>query len=206
MSDPSHPEAGPAPASVYLLAGHLDAALAIGEDLNKVHYGWPGPSPRELEDIAANRAGQRNAVERIRMLELMLLSRILIGREWAADLTSKNESFGAIARLYVSSTAILADAAEECADSTEIDFDTGDGLTAYVRSRGLIAADAPALDDASPLAVNDDLLVARRFRLGLLLDLVSTFLNALEGEYDLFVEIKNNGEPASIDQPAAAPA
>jgi hypothetical protein len=40
----------------------------------------------------------------------------------------------------------------------------------------------------------------------LLLDLVSTFLNALEGEYDLFVEIKNNGEPASIDQPAAAPA
>jgi hypothetical protein len=206
MSDPSHPEAGPAPASVYLLAGHLDAALAIGEDLNKVHYGWPGPSPRELEDIAANRTGQRNAVERIRMLELMLLSRILIGREWAADLTSKNESFGVIARLYVSSTAILADAAEECADSTEIDFDTGDGLTAYVRSRGLIAADAPALDDASPLTVNDDLLVARRFRLGLLLDLVSTFLNALEGEYDLFVEIKNNGEPASIDQPAAAPA
>ena len=37
----------PAPASVYLLAEHLDAALAAGEDLIGVLYVWSGTPPRE---------------------------------------------------------------------------------------------------------------------------------------------------------------
>ncbi len=206
MSDASHPEPSLAPTSVYLLAEHLDAALAVGEDLNKISYVWPGPSPREPEDITKIRARQRDAVERIRTLELTLLSRILVGRDRAEELASENKTFSAIARLYVSSTAILVDAVDECADSTEVDFDTGDGLTAFVRSRGLLAEDAPALDDASPIKLDDAFLVARRLRLGVLLDLVSAFLNALEAEYDLFFESESSGEPASKGQPAAAPA
>ena len=41
-----------APASVYLLAEHLDAALAAGEDLTSVLFIWPGPPPRDTERIA----------------------------------------------------------------------------------------------------------------------------------------------------------
>ncbi|MGI9403560.1 MAG: hypothetical protein ACR2OF_03495 [Hyphomicrobium sp.] len=206
MSDASQPEPSPAPASVHLLAEHLDAVLAAGEDLNKVRYVWFGPLPREPEDIAKNCAGQRDAVERIRTLELALLSRILTGREWADELAANDDSFSAIAQLYVSTTSIFIDAVEECADSTAVDFDTGDGLTAYMRSRGLIEADAPALDDASPIKVDDEFLVARRLRLGALLDLVSAFLDALEVEYNLFGDSESSSEPASTDQPAAVPA
>ena len=205
MSDASHPRPGLAPASVYLLAEHLDAALAAGEDLNDVRYVCLGPSPRDPEGIAKIRAGQRDAIERIRALELALLSRILAGRKWADDLASKDERFSAMARLYVSTTAILVDAVDECADSTDVDFDTGDGWTAYVRSRGLIAVDCPALSDDSPITIDDEFLVARRLRLGVLLNLVSALLDALEVEYDLFVENENSGEPVSVDQPAAAP-
>ncbi|MGI9403433.1 MAG: hypothetical protein ACR2OF_02845 [Hyphomicrobium sp.] len=203
MSDA--PQPGLAPASVYLLAEHLDAVLAAGEDLSNVCYIWLGPLPREPQGIAKIRAGQRDAVERIRALELTLLSRILAGREWADDLASKDERFSAVAGLYVSTTAILVDAVDECADSTAVDFDTGDGVTAYVRSRGLIAEDAPALNDDSPITIDDAFLVARRLRLGALLDLVSAFLDALEVEYNLFVESESSGELVSVDQPAAAP-
>jgi len=48
--------------------------------------------------------------------------------------------------------------------------------------------------------------VARRLRLGVLLDLVSAFLDALEVEYDLFVDSESGREPASLHQPAATPA
>lgn len=205
MSDASHSQPGLAPASVYLLAEHLDAALAAGEDLHNIRHIWLGPSPREPEGIAKIRAGQRDTVERIRALELALLSRMLAGRKWADDLASKDESFSAMAGLYVSTTAILVDAVDECADSTAVDFDTGDGWTAYVRSRGLIAEDSPALSDDSPITIDDTFLVARRLRLGALLDLVAAFLDALEVEYNLFVECESSGEPVSVDQPAAAP-
>jgi hypothetical protein len=50
----------------------------------------------------------------------------------------------------------------------------------------------------------DRFLVARRVPLGVLLDLVATFLDALEAEFDLFVERKGDGEPAS-GPPALAP-
>jgi hypothetical protein len=206
MPDATRPEPVLAPANVYLLAEHLDAALAAGEDLNSVKYVWLGPSPRELEDISEIRARQRDAIERIRTLELTLMSRIFAARDRANELASENKRFSAIARLYVSSTAILIDALEECADSTDVDFDTGDGLTAFVRSRGLLAEDAPALDDAAPIKLDDAFLVARRLRLGVLLDLVSAFLDALDAEYNLFFESDTSGEPALTDQPAAAPA
>lgn len=206
MSDTAHSESNLAPANVFLLAEHLDAALAAGEDLNNVRWVWLEPAPREADGIAEIRARQRDTVERIRTLELTLLSRILMGRDRADELASENKRFSAIARLYVSSTAILVDAVEECADSTEVDFDTGDGLTAFVRSRGLLAEDAPALDDAAPIKLDDAFLVARRLRLGVLLDLVSAFLDALEAEYNLFFESDNSGEPASTGQPAAVPA
>ena len=78
----------PAPVSVYLLAEHLDAALAAGEDLTSVLFIWPGPQPREPEGIAELRAGQRAAIERIRTFELALLSRVIKGREWAAEVAA----------------------------------------------------------------------------------------------------------------------
>jgi hypothetical protein len=145
-----------APASVYLLAEHLDAALAAGEDLTSVLFIWPGPPPRDPERIADLRAGQRAAIERIRTFELALIARIL---------------------------------------------NAGNGLIGYVRSRGMIAADAPGIVDTAPLVAGENFLVARRIPLGALLDLVAQFLDTLEGEYDLFFAYKDGGSAFSL--PAA---
>lgn len=190
-----------APASVYLLAEHLDAALAAGEDLTGVLFIWSGPPPRESERIAELRAGQRDAIDRIRSFELALLSRIVKGREWATEVAALDERFAMMARLYLAGTATLLDAVEECADLSAADFDAGAGLVAYARSRGIIAADAPGLNDLVPLVAGENFLVVRRIPLGDLLDLVASFLDALEAEYDLFPRYKDGGSAFSL--PAA---
>lgn len=190
-----------APASVYMLAEHLDAALAAGEDLTSVLFIWSGPPPRDAERIAELRAGQREAIERMRTFELTLLSRILKGREWAAEVAESEESFAMMAKLYLAGTAVLMDAIAECADVSSTDFDAGDGLMAYVRSRGLIAADAPTLSDTTPLCAGEDFLVVKRIPLGPLLDLVAQFLDTLEAEYELFFRFEKKAD-YSFDLPA----
>ncbi len=205
MSDASKTLARPAPHSVYLLAEHLDAALAAGEDLARVRYVWTEAPPRSAEAIAKIRAGQRGAVERIKTFELTLIARLLKAREWAAAVASDDERFSGVTRLYVAGTAILLDAVAECGDLSATDFDTGDDLIAYLRSRGLIAEDAPAIADTAPIAAGDGFLVARRVPLGVLLDLVATFLDALEAEFDLFVELPKRKDAGEPSRPADVP-
>lgn len=190
-----------APVGVYLLAEHLDAALAAGEDLTGVLFIWPGPPPREPEKIAELRAGQRAAIERIRTFELALIARVLKGRDWAEDVAQSQDRFAAMARLYLAGTAVLLDAVAECADISAADFDAGDGLTAYLRSRGMIAADAPTIADGVPLVAGEGFLVARRVPLGALMDLVAMFLDTLEAEYDLFFKYEDGGSAFGL--PAA---
>jgi len=192
-----------APASVYLLAEHLDVALAAGEDLTGVLHVRSGPPPRDDAELIDFRAGRRAAIEQIRTFELALIARLLMGREWAVTVATEDERFQPVARLYVAGTATLVDAVAECADLSSEDFDTGDDLTAYMRSRGLIAADAAGLSDAAPIAANEAFLVAKRAPLGVVLDLVASFLDALEAEFDLFPALENeNGRglspPASL--------
>jgi hypothetical protein len=188
----------PTPASVYLLAEHLDAALAAGEDLTSVLHVWSGPPPRDAAELIEFRAGRREAIEKIRTFELAMLARLLMGREWAVTVATENERFQPVARLYVAGTATLLDAVAECADLSGEDFNTGDDLTAYMRGRGLIAADAAGLSDAAPIAANEMFLVAKRAPLGVLLDLVASFLDALEAEFDLFPALGNeNGRGLS---------
>jgi len=205
MSDASKTLARPAPHSVYLLAEHLDAALAAGEDLARVRYVWSEAPPRSAEAIAKIRAGQRGAVERIKMFELALIARLLKAREWAAAVADDDERFAGITRLYIAGTAILLDAVAECGDLSATDFDTGDDLIAYLRSRGLIAEDAPAIADTAPISAGDGFLVARRVPLGVLLDLVATFLDALEAEFDLFVELPKRKDAGKPTRPAGVP-
>ncbi|HUJ37109.1 MAG TPA: hypothetical protein VLW88_05480 [Hyphomicrobium sp.] len=203
LSDSPLKRLRPAPGSVYLLAEHLDAALAAGEDLTGVLFVWSGAPPREDAELIEFRAQRREAIERIRTFELMLIARLLKGREWAVTVATEDERFQPVARLYVAGTGTLLDAVAECADLSSEDFETGDDLTAYVRSRGLIAADAAGLCDTAPLAANEAFLVAKRAPLGVLLDLVASFLDALEAEFDLFPALENeNGRglrpPASL--------
>jgi hypothetical protein len=191
-------EANRAPLSVYMLADHLDAALAAGEDLVARGADWRilADAPGNMQTFAER---QRTIVEDVRGLELMLMARIIKSRDHARALAQADPRFGAVANLFVSGTAILMDAIGECSDATAEDFNTGDGLIAYVRGRGLIAPDAASVSHASQLTIDDNFLVAKRAALGPLMDMAAAFLDALEAHYDLFGEHKPAEAAPEID-------
>ena len=189
----------PAPDFVCLLADHLDAALAAGEDLLTAAHGWRLADLSDADAIAASRAAQRATVEKIRALELAVVAHVLKARERTDDLARTEPFLKSPARLFHAGTVVLADAVSECGDATGIDFDTGDGLTAYLRSRGLIAPDAPALPDDVKLKVTEEFLLVRRIPLGPLMDLVAMFLDRLDLLYGLYA-------PQDEPQPASMPA
>lgn len=188
------------PVSAYLLADHLDAALAAGEDLLAISAS-PGAGAAMAfgHEIAGVRAGQRRLVENIRSLELALVARLLRARERAGELAATDARFKAIASLFVGGTAPLVDAVAECGDASELDFDTADDTLAYLRQRNLVAGDAEMLEDGAKIDIEDDFLVARRIALGPLLDLTASFLDALELHFDLY-EVEVAGDmPASAE-------
>lgn len=183
-----------APAVVYLLADHLDSALAAGEDLLKSTFSWNAGDARVPADLAERRREEREAIDAARTLEMVLLTRVLKSREGAEELAKADVRFRPIARLYVSGTEIIADAAGELADETSYTFDAGDGITAYLRARGLIADDEAAPLDAASLPVTEEFRVAGRMQLGALLDLVAMFLDTLETHYDLYAEPERSAD------------
>jgi hypothetical protein len=179
------PARAAAPAVVYLLADHLDSALAAGEDLLKSPLPWNTGDAR-ADALPEMRREEREAIDAARTLEMVLLARVLKSREGALDLAKVEVLFKPLARLYVGATEIVAEAAAELSDETAYAFDAGDGVTGYLRARGLIAEDAPAPLEAATLTVTEEFRVAGRMPLGSLLDLVATFLDSLETHYDLY--------------------
>lgn len=176
-------------AAAYLLADHLDAMLAVGEDLLKVHRvvfaEVPKPRPQDVRDLVAV---QRRCVDAIRTLEMTLTLRGLRARERAEELRRSDDRVAAIAGLFVGGTAPLEEAARELGDWTETDFQTGDEIAEYLRGRGLIAPDSAGVVSLDQLVVTTDFRVVRRVELGPLLDLTAAFLDALELFYDLYEE------------------
>lgn len=186
--------ARPAPSDVYLLADHLDAILATGEDLTRCVVPTQSGGARKASDIAREREDERIAVETIRGLEAAVVARCLKSRERAEELGRRDPRFATITKLYVAGTAVMIEAVSEFGDPTHNDFENGNGILAYLRGRALIAADAIALSDSQTIAVDEDMLVTRRIRLGDLLDLSAMFLNTIEIYYDLYESDGEGGD------------
>jgi hypothetical protein len=194
------------PAAVYLLADNLDAALAAGEDLLKSCITWHAGNSRSAEEVATRRAEERSAAEATRTLEMIAVARLLKSRERAAELAKVDPHIKPIAKLYNAGTALLADAIQELGDPAAHDFDAGDGITSYLRTRGLIPADVAAPDEAQELAVTEDLLIGGRIALGTLMDLVAMFLDTLEIHYDLYEESERRRGRSLLDRLASVSA
>lgn len=180
-------QAARAPLSVYMLADHLDATLAAGEDIVARGLQWRALAENP-GDPAVFAARQRKIVDEIRALELLLVGRVLKARTHALTLSEYDDRFRVVAKLFASGTAILLDAVAESGDARNADFDTADEVITYVRSRGLIAPDAAVVRRASDLTIDDNFLVVKRIALGPLLDMAAAFLDALDVQYELFVE------------------
>ena len=192
-------DANIAPAIVYLLADNLDTALAAGEDLLKSTIVWQSRDHDDGEDLSAQRALERKAVETCRATEMVLVARVLKSRESALELARGEPQFKPIAKMYAAGTTLLADAVGEIADGTKELFDSGNCIAAYLRSRGMIAEDAAAPREAETLAVSEDFRVCGRVALGPLMDLIATLLDALDRQYDLYHDLEEGGARRGLD-------
>jgi hypothetical protein len=195
------------PTVAYQLADHLDAALAAAEDLAEAGQQWVPATAREGYALAAEMAGERQVIERVRMFEAVLIGRVLKARKRAQALVREAGDFAGMTRLFVGGTAALVDAVEELGDSTRGDFDTADCHIAYLRSRGVIDQEAADLPEARMISLGDGtFLVAGRIALAPLTELIIAFLDALDAHYDLYPDDESGGDEAMAwaDMVAAA--
>ena len=183
-AQPKHP-------GLYLLGDHLDAALAMGEDLltEKVAL-VEATQPLTMARLVRQNRELSEFLGTVRTLELSLTARLLQARKRAEEMKRHETRLRPLIALFVAGTAPLVDAAAELGDTTARDFDTGDTASSFLRSRGLIARDAAGLERLSQLAVTEDYQVAGRIRLGTLLDLVATFLDTLDLVFDIYEETR----------------
>ena len=175
--------------SIYLLGDHLDAALAMGEDLltEKVALDTPaGKSP--LRDWMRQNRDLNDFLTTVRTLEYAMTARLLQARKRAEDLKRSETRLRPLIALFVAGTAPLADAADELGDTDARDFDSADAALTFLRGRGLLAADAAGLEGLPRLAIGEDYQIAGRIRLGTLLDLVATFLDTLDLLFDIYAD------------------
>ena len=196
--------------SIYLLGDHLDAALAMGEDLlaEKLALLDAVETPTRGYLLRQSRA-LNQFLATVRCLELAMIARLLEARRRAEDLKRREGRLRPLAALLAAGTAPLVDAVAELGDTSTRDFDTGDTASAFLRSRNLIARDAAGFAEMAQLAVSEDYPVAGRVRLGTLLDLIAAFLDALDDQFDLYPEEASSsgtrgGEARPISPPQRA--
>jgi hypothetical protein len=169
--------------SLHLLRDHLDAALALGEDLLAIELTLAAPERPGLRGWLRHTRELDAFMGSVRTLEYALTARLLQARSRAAELRGEDARLRPFLALLMAGTAPLLDAAAELGETEARAFDGADDTLAFLRSRGLLAADAASLELVSRLVVSDDYQVARRIPLGTLLDLVATFLETLDRLY-----------------------
>jgi len=186
--------------TIYLLSDHLDAALAMGEDLLTERVVLAEAEQKLNMSRLLRQSGEvADFLNSVRTLELSLIARLLQARRRAEEIKRSETRLKPLILLFVGGTAALVDAAEELGDTTNQAFATGDAAQAFLRSRGILARDAAGLEQMSQLMVTEELLVAGRIRLGTLLDLIATFLDTLDVMFELYQD-----DPAVATAPAAA--
>ena len=187
--------------TIFLLSDHLDAALAMGEDLLTERVVLAEAEQKLNMSRLLRQTGEvADFLDGVRTLELSLIARLLQARRRAEEIKRSETRLKPLISLFVGGTAALVDAAEELGDTTNQAFATGDAAQAFLRSRGILARDAAGLEQLSQLTVTEEFLVAGRIRLGTLLDLVATFLDTLDVMFDLYQD-----EPAVAAAGVALP-
>lgn len=174
------PECNP---SLHLLRDHLDAALALGDNLLAAELILAASDQPGLRDWIRHTRNLDAFLGSLRTLEYAMTARLLQARRRADELRGDDARLRPFVALFVAGTAPLVDAAAELGDVDARAFDAADAELAFLRSRGLLAPDAAGLELVSRLAVSDDYQVAGRIPLGTLLDLVATFLETLDRLY-----------------------
>ena len=193
------------PPCIYLLGDHLDAILAAGEDLTATVLKLAPPTVGGgVAELEARQAALANFIARLRTLEAALVARVLQARRRAEEIPRPDAHMKPLISLFLSGTAILLDAVEDYGDPSGIAFHAGADGFYFLRDRGLIAPDAASLPVSGSLAANDSYVIVGRVSLGPLMDLTSTFLDALDMRFNLYYDDDIEDQPERPDPAPAA--
>ncbi len=181
--------------AIYQLADHLDATLAMGEDLLAETL---AVAPLARGDgnaaIIARQAALTEFARRVRTLELGMTARLLQARVRASTIVDVHPRFAPIIKLLIGSTAQLADAAarfgEGLGDISEFALASGPDVLSYLASRSVVGADAATQSALTALSISEDFVLMQTIHLGPLLDMVGQFLESLDLAFDLYGEQK----------------
>lgn len=178
----------PVDQGIYLLADHLDAALAAGEDLLASELAAPAGFGRSLYGEETNAVA--TFVNNLKRLEAALAARILQARRCATELPRQEPLVRGVINLFLASTASALALVEHFARLHEgATFDPS-YLTphAVLRSRGLLAPDAAELPPFERVVVTENYLIGGVLRLGEILNVVATTLDTLDNHFDLYLD------------------
>jgi hypothetical protein len=176
-------------ASLYLLRDHLEAALAMGEDLLTQTLALDAPASKSpLRTWMRQNRDLNHFLTTTRTLEYAITARLLQARKRAEEVKRKQSMLKPLVALFIAGTAPLVDAAAELGDTDTRDFGATDAALTFLRSRGLLAPDAACLEGLNRISVGEDYQLAHRIRLGTLMDMVATFLDTLDMLFDLHAE------------------
>ncbi len=176
---------------VLLLADHLDATLALAEDLTHAAVKLPEIAAASTTAVIE----RRNALfarfaQDVRALELGLQSRVVQARKRAVAIEVSHTQFQLLIRSFVGGTALLSDVIEaEARGQGLLRSDTvlaGPEALRFLRLRGVVDADVRSLDDIAMLAVTEAYPVAGVIEVGPLMDMIAAFLDALDTAFDLY--------------------
>lgn len=212
---------GCVPPVISLLCEHLDQVLAAAEDLTRLKMiptdgsAPPGGSEDDTggSETAADEAdaesvpvrGLNAFVRETQRLELAVAMRALRAREYARELKRTDARFKMIADLFLGGTNPLTDALEALAQPGGDAFETGQDPVGYLQSRGVIEDDAAAESDTEVTEIGEAFRVGGVVEVGPLMDLVASFLDAIEIHYDVFPDTAEAASPKSESNDRPAP-
>ena len=173
--------------SVYLLADHLDAILAVGEDLPKLQLALTDPAnARSSKAGAGHSDALHDFVNAIAVRELEITAHLRQARVQARQLVKADPRFASLIRLFLGGTALISEALDEISHSAQRTFGHDHDPISFLRSRALIGEERAGLEGIDVLSPGEDMAIAGRIELRGLLDLVAAFLDSLDVAYELY--------------------
>jgi hypothetical protein len=186
---------------VYRLADHLDATLALAEDLLSQKCSAVALAAGDGHEAITerNRAIMQFA-RTVRAQELAIVSRLIQARTRASELRWVDPRFAPLLALFVGATAVLADAAAGrdggLGDISPSALTSGPDVLHFLTRRAVVPPGAASLGNVAALAVTEDYLLSAQIHLGTLMDMVAQLLETLDLAFDLYAEPRKETEAA----------
>lgn len=189
---------------VYFLTDHLFAAMEAGERIRMASF-TQEKNENELsgEEIMQEIEQLRLYISDLTDWEEELVSKLVQARQWSRHLRDHDAFFKPLTELFNGATHPLTDVAAQISDHHDRHFEGGDHPDWFINSRE-ITSEKSEHGQILSLTTGYMYLIGGHVRLGNILELTETYLNALETRFPhLWLpaeEVLLDGPEKEIDQ------